>query len=77
MNERVVSETNSMVEEFMLLANIYTAQKTRTEFPQSAVLRRHPTPPETNFQHLIKVADNKVLCLLSEFVSFVIFELCQ
>lgn len=52
-------ETNSMVEEFMLLANIYTAEKTRIEFPQSAVLRRHPKPPEGNFHPLIKVAQNK------------------
>ena len=56
----VISETNSMVEEFMLLANIYTAEKTRIEFPHSAVLRRHPTPPESNFHPLIKVAQNKV-----------------
>ena len=44
----------------MLLANVYTAEKTRIEFPHSAVLRRHPTPPETNFHPLIKVAQNKV-----------------
>ena len=46
----------------MLLANVYTAEKTRIEFPHSAVLRRHPTPPETNFHPLIKVAQNKVSC---------------
>ena len=50
-----------MVEEFMLLANIYTAEKTRVEFPQSAVLRRHPSPPDNRFHPLIKVAQNKVL----------------
>lgn len=49
-----------MVEEFMLLANIYTAEKTRTEFPHSAVLRRHPRPPVDKFHPLIKVAHNKV-----------------
>ena len=59
------SETNSMVEEFMLLANIYTAEKTRAEFPRSAVLRRHPSPPETNFLPLVKVSRNKV-----RFVNF-------
>jgi len=54
-----------MVEEFMLLANIYTAEKTRNEFPYCAVLRRHPKPPEDNFRPLIKVAENKawLLCL--------------
>ena len=51
-----------MVEEFMLLANVYTAERTRIEFPHSAVLRRHASPPETNFHPLIKVATNKVLC---------------
>jgi len=45
----------------MLLANIYTAEKTRIEFPHSAVLRRHPKPPETNFHPLLTVAENKVL----------------
>ena len=49
-----------MVEEFMLLANIYTAQKTLDEFPQCAVLRRHPAPPVSNFEPLVKVAQAKV-----------------
>jgi exosome complex exonuclease DIS3/RRP44 len=49
-----------MVEEFMLLANIYTAQKTLEEFPQCAVLRRHPAPPVSNYEPLIKVAVEKV-----------------
>lgn len=55
-------ETNSMVEEFMLLANIYTAKKTLEEFPNCAVLRRHPAPPLTNYDPIIKVAKNKVHC---------------
>jgi len=45
----------------MLLANTYTAEKTRIEFARSAVLRRHPKPPESNFRPLVKVAQNKVL----------------
>lgn len=53
---KVMRETNSMVEEFMLLANISVAEKIRQEFPQSACLRRHPTPPPSNFEPLIKVA---------------------
>lgn len=52
-------ETNSMVEEFMLLANIYTAEKTMQDFPSCAVLRRHPAPPVTNYEPLIKVAKSK------------------
>jgi exoribonuclease R len=37
-------DTNSMVEEFMLLANVATAEKTLREFPNCAMLRRHPAP---------------------------------
>ena len=35
-------ETMSMVEEFMLLANISTGEATYRAFGQCAVLRRHP-----------------------------------
>lgn len=52
-------DTNSMVEEFMLLANISTAQKIQEEFPYCAVLRRHPSPPPSNFDPLIKAALSK------------------
>ncbi|CAA21102.1 exosome 3'-5' exoribonuclease subunit Dis3 [Schizosaccharomyces pombe] len=45
-------ETNSLVEEFMLLANISVAQKIYDAFPQTAVLRRHAAPPLTNFDSL-------------------------
>ena len=44
--------TNSLVEEFMLLANITVARKIAETFPQTALLRRHATPPETNFADL-------------------------
>lgn len=44
--------TNSLVEEFMLLANITVAQKIYSEFPQTALLRRHATPPASNFAEL-------------------------
>ncbi|KAK9873611.1 hypothetical protein WA026_023290 [Henosepilachna vigintioctopunctata] len=47
-------ETNSMVEEFMLLANISVAEKILQDFPDCAMLRRHPTPPSTNFDPLVK-----------------------
>jgi exosome complex exonuclease DIS3/RRP44 len=45
-----------MVEEFMLLANVSVAQKINQEFPEFAVLRRHPQPPPSNFEPLIKAA---------------------
>ncbi|CDR43617.1 CYFA0S12e02608g1_1 [Cyberlindnera fabianii] len=45
-------ETNSLVEEFMLLANISVARKIYSEYPQTAMLRRHNSPPATNFEKL-------------------------
>lgn len=47
-------DTNSMVEEFMLLANVSVAEKIEKEFPEFAMLRRHPEPPQNNFEPLIK-----------------------
>ena len=44
--------TNSLVEEFMLLANITVARKIQTVFPQTALLRRHAAPPASNFADL-------------------------
>lgn len=45
-------ETNSLVEEFMLCANISVAAKIYDAFPQTAMLRRHGAPPATNFEEL-------------------------
>lgn len=45
-------ETNSLVEEFMLLANISVAGKIYSAFPQTAMLRRHAAPPKSNFDEL-------------------------
>ncbi|KAI0427729.1 RNB domain-containing protein [Xylaria sp. FL1042] len=45
-------DTNSLVEEFMLLANISVARKIYDAFPQTAILRRHAAPPKTNFDEL-------------------------
>ncbi|ODV96234.1 hypothetical protein PACTADRAFT_2526 [Pachysolen tannophilus NRRL Y-2460] len=45
-------DTNSLVEEFMLLANISVARKIYDAFPQTAMLRRHAPPPATNFETL-------------------------
>jgi exosome complex exonuclease DIS3/RRP44 len=50
--QKELRETNSLVEEFMLLANISVAQKIQETFPQTAVLRRHMPPPKTNFEKL-------------------------
>lgn len=45
-------DTNSLVEEFMLLANISVAARNYEAFPQTALLRRHAAPPKTNFEEL-------------------------
>lgn len=52
-------ETNSMVEEFMLLANIAVATKLLEVFPERALLRRHPRPSKANFDELIESAQNR------------------
>ena len=56
MQAKVVRETNSMVEEFMLAANISAAERIYLDFPDCAVLRRHPAPPPSNFDPLVKAA---------------------
>jgi exoribonuclease R len=50
--QKEMRETNSLVEEFMLLANISVAQRIQEAFPQTAVLRRHMPPPKANFERL-------------------------
>ena len=45
-------EANSMVEEFMLLANISVAKETTRAFPQFSMLRRHPQPQPGAFDGL-------------------------
>ena len=69
-------ETNSMVEEFMLAANISAAERIFEEFPDCAMLRRHPAPPPSNFDSLVKAGrqqgfEIKVMneCLFSFFTS--------
>ncbi|XP_056147865.1 exosome complex exonuclease RRP44 [Lampris incognitus] len=56
-------ETNSMVEEFMLLANISVAQKIFDEFSECALLRKHPSPPPSNYDILNKAAMSKGLVI--------------
>jgi len=58
----IFRETNSLVEEFMLLANISVAKKIFQHFPEFAVLRRHPSPPPANYDILVKAARSKVSC---------------
>lgn len=56
---KAMLETNSLVEEFMLLANITVATKVYDSFSQTALLRRHATPPPQNFEDLINQLSKK------------------
>lgn len=44
----------------MLLANISVAQKIYDEFPDCAMLRKHPAPPPSNYDILLKASKSKV-----------------
>lgn len=56
---KALLDTNSLVEEFMLLANTTVASKIFQAFPQTALLRRHATPPPQNFENLIAQLSKK------------------
>lgn len=48
-------ETNNLVEDFMLLANITVAEKITQAYPEVSVLRRHPTPKTESLAALANV----------------------
>lgn len=48
-------QTNSLVEECMLLANVWVAKKIYESFPSCAILRRHPPPKEKELGNFIKI----------------------
>ena len=48
-------ETNSLVEEFMLLANVWVAKKIYEAYPSCAVLRRHPPPKEKELNNFVEI----------------------
>lgn len=50
-----------MVEEFMLLANIWVAKKILQEFADCAILRRHPVPPPSNYKPIMEAAARRGL----------------
>jgi exosome complex exonuclease DIS3/RRP44 len=49
-------EANSMVEEWMLLANITVGKKTLQHFPTLSILRRHQPPSRDQFAPLLRAA---------------------
>ena len=53
-----LKDTNALVEEFMLLANITVSKKILRHFPTFSLLRRHPAPSKQKFAELIAAAAN-------------------
>lgn len=47
-----LKESNRLIEEFMLLANMRVAEKIYGAFPALAVLRSHPPPPTHKLEQL-------------------------
>lgn len=56
----------------MLLANISVAQKIYDEFPDCAMLRKHPAPPPSNYDILHKASKSQVRDL-QNFLIFIHF----
>ena len=52
-------QTNSLVEECMLLANVWVAKKIYESFPSCAILRRHPPPKEKELGNFIKILNER------------------
>ena len=61
-------EANELVAEFMLLANMSVAQLIGRAFPESAMLRRHPTPDERKMGEL-EVAAQRLVSASSPLAS--------
>ena len=59
LQSKELKETNSLVEEFMLLANISVAMQIFESFPHCAMLRRHPAPPQSNYTILLQAAKTR------------------
>ena len=52
-----LKESNALVEEFMLLANITVAKQILKHFPTLSVLRKHEAPSRLQFESLLKQAE--------------------
>ncbi|KAM9248483.1 DIS3-like exonuclease 2 isoform 1-T1 [Dugong dugon] len=50
-------DSNKLVEEFMLLANVAVAHKIHRAFPERALLRRHPPPQTKMLNDLVEFCD--------------------
>ena len=54
----IIRDSNRLVEEFMLLANMYVAEYIATIFPSHSMLRCHPPPNERKMTELSTFADD-------------------
>ena len=52
-------QINSLVEEFMLLANVWVAKKIYESYPSCAILRRYPTPKEKELNNFIQIVKER------------------
>eukprot|EP01133_Synstelium_polycarpum_P007202 gene7202-8365_t len=64
-----IYESNHLVEEFMLLANMRVAQRISKYFPANALLRRHPVPNPVKLQQFIKFCNKHGLAIDSSSVG--------
>ncbi|VDP07444.1 unnamed protein product [Soboliphyme baturini] len=55
------NDSNRLIEEFMLLANIAVAEHLYRAFPKTSVLRRHPVPKVRNYLDMVS---RTIICLL-------------
>ncbi|XP_023498328.1 DIS3-like exonuclease 2 isoform X1 [Equus caballus] len=56
-------DSNKLVEEFMLLANMAVAHKIHRAFPERALLRRHPPPQTKMLNDLVEFCDQMGLSM--------------
>ncbi|KAG0269219.1 DIS3 mitotic control [Actinomortierella ambigua] len=56
-------EVHQIIEEAMVMANSYVAQRIYQGFHDSAVLRHHPAPVQSHFRMLLKAAESRGLSI--------------
>ncbi|KAF9166308.1 DIS3 mitotic control [Actinomortierella ambigua] len=56
-------EVHQIIEEAMVMANSYVAQRIYQGFHDSAVLRHHPAPIQSHFRMLLKAAESRGLSI--------------
>lgn len=52
-----IKDSNKLVEEFMLLANMAVARKIESHFPKISLLRRHPAPKQKVLKEILELCD--------------------